>query len=103
MELYNEIQKQAANGFKDMKTARSKVSTHKDVMDPSTGPIKTIMQLPTKKAKIIPIPIPKNYLVQGEAIIICGNAEYRVKDTTKLMKFGERHQDSWKKSVSSSQ
>ncbi|KAK1413195.1 hypothetical protein QVD17_34966 [Tagetes erecta] len=101
-ELYKEIQRQAANNFRDMKTAQSKVRTHKDVMDPSTGqPMKTVVWPPTKKATIIPIPmnLPDGSLdvlkfwaydpVQGETLIVCGNVEYKVKDTTELMKFDE--------------
>ncbi|KAK1414658.1 hypothetical protein QVD17_30407 [Tagetes erecta] len=55
----------------------------------------------SEKAKVIPLPA---YLhdgslsdfkywcfdpVQSEAVIICGNVEYRVKDTSELMRFGE--------------
>lgn len=57
MELYNEFQRNAANDFRDMKAAQSKVQTQKDVMDLSTRQLmKSVVWPPTKKAKFIPIP-----------------------------------------------
>lgn len=64
--------------------------------------MKIVVWLPTKKAKIIPIPkdLPAGSLddlkywcndsVQWEALIVFGNAEYQVKNMTVLMKFGEK-------------
>ena len=100
--LYNALLREAATNFKDMVTAASGVRTHKDVIDPSTGkPLKTVVWPPTQKAKVIPLPADlhdgslsdfKYWCydpVQSEAIIVCGNVEYRVMDTSELMRFGE--------------
>ncbi|KAK1430098.1 hypothetical protein QVD17_12608 [Tagetes erecta] len=86
----------------DMVTAASGVRTHKDVVDPSTGePLKIVMWPPTQKAKVIPLPVNLHDgslsafkywcydLVQSEVVIVYGNVEYRLMDTSELMRFEE--------------